>query len=162
MRHDLELEDGDLLQQALQLVRVLERGNFDQQAVGADFGDDRFGNAQRVDAFLNDKLDLILNVGRDRRHFRRRLQLEQDARAALKVEAQVDLLRDGPNRPHAESDESHKEDRFERPLELIPHTGSGEGENLRMVAWGPNSVKRRCGRPDHRAGVGTLGGRLYD
>jgi hypothetical protein len=127
-RDDLELEHGRLFEQALRFVGVLDRRQLDQQPVSADLRDHGFGHAETVHTILHDRLDLVLDVGRDRRNFFGRLQLEQYASAALQVEAEVDLLLDRDDGPDAQPHDGQEEDRLDGPLELIPHTVvSGKG-----------------------------------
>ena len=121
MRQDLELQHRDLFEELLQLVGVLDGRHLDQQPVGAGLRDDGLGDAHAVDAPVDDQLDLILDLGRDFRHVLGRVELKQDASAALEVEAEVDLLLDRHDRPYAEADQGQQEDRLNRPLELIPH-----------------------------------------
>ncbi len=130
-RHDLELEHRGLFEQAHGGVGVFDRRQLDEQLVAAHLGDDGLGDTQRVDADLDDLLDLVLDVRSDLRDLLGRRELEQHACAALEIEAEVDLLLHREDGPHAETDQNQEKDRLKRPLELIPHTGfRGKGRTL--------------------------------
>ena len=62
--------------------------------------------------FCTTGFDLVLHVGRDRRDFFGRLQLEQHACSALQVETEVDLLLDREDRPDAQPHHGQEEDRL--------------------------------------------------
>ena len=73
---------------------ILHVRKFHEDAVAADGRDLRLGDAQTVDARVDDLLDLSLNISRNLRHFRTRVQLQQNANSALQIEAELYLALD--------------------------------------------------------------------
>ena len=111
----------------LGLIGVLDVRQFDQDAVAADVADRRLGNTEAVDAVVDDLARLRLNLGRDLRHFGRRIQLKQQTRSALQIETEMDLLMERRDRPNREDDDRDNNQRLNGVLSLFQFNGVRRG-----------------------------------
>ncbi len=119
-RHDLIFEDRDLLEHSFRLIGILHRGKLYQDAIDPHIADRRLGNTQSVDATVDDLAGLGLNLRRNLRHFGSRIELEQEPRAALQVEAEVDRLLDGRHGDDRNRTNGDNNQCFEWRLEIFP------------------------------------------